>query len=158
MFNVKHSIITLLIIIASFISPVTPLLLVVGACILADTATGIWKASKLKQEITSRKLSQIISKMVLYQSAILLFFCIEKFVLSDLIILISSINLLLTKIVAATLISVELKSINENFETISGISIWDKFKLLLARTKEITGEIKEIKSGIKIDEITPPEK
>ena len=148
MFNVKHSAVAVLIIVSSFLTPITPLLLVVGLCIFADTFVGIWKAKKLKRKITSRKLSQIISKMVLYQSAIVLFFCIEKYILSDSIGLISQINLLLTKIVATTLISIELKSINENYETISGVSIWSKFKLLLSRTKELSNDVKEIKKDL----------
>jgi phage-related holin len=47
--------------------------------IAIDTFTGIWKAKKLKEKITSRKLSGIISKLALYEITVIMFFLIDRF-------------------------------------------------------------------------------
>lgn len=85
--------------------------------------------------------------MVLYQSAIILAFAVEKFILGDIIGLFTSIPFILTKIVTTTLLFIEATSINENYLAISGVSIWKKFKTLLNRTKEFQKNIKKITDG-----------
>jgi hypothetical protein len=128
-------------VIIAFLTPIIPLILIVGFAIALDTLFGVLRAKKLKETVTSRKLSQVVSKMVLYQSAIIGFFVIEKFILEDFIIMFTSIHLVLTKLVATTLLFIEGKSINENYFIISGVSILDKFKEMLSRTKEIKNDI-----------------
>lgn len=142
--NLKTSLSAVFGIVLAFLMPIIPLMLTVGAAIAIDTICGIMKAKKLKDKITSRKMSKLISKLVLYQSAVVLFFCIEKFILSDIIGLFTSIPLILTKLVTTTLLFIEATSINENYQTITGISIWKKFKDLLARAKEIKEDVGEI--------------
>ena len=142
--NFKLSIYAILGIIFSFLIPIIPLFLIIGVSIVIDTVFGILRAKKIKQKITSRGLSQLISKMVLYNSAVLLFFCIEKFILGDIIGIFTSIPLILTKIVATTILFIELKSINENYEIISGINFWTTFKILLQRSKDLKSEITSI--------------
>ncbi len=131
-------------IIFAFLAPISSLMLVVGFCIALDTLFGIWKAKKTKSKITSRRLSAVISKMVLYQSAVILFFVIEKFIIADFIGYFVDIELFITKIVASILIFIELLSINENFQVISGISLWGKFKEMIRRAKDVKDEIKDL--------------
>ena len=59
--------------------------MVVGLAILCDTFTGIYKSVKLDgwKSIRSRKLSNIISKMVLYEISIIVLFPIDKFLLNE---------------------------------------------------------------------------
>ncbi len=142
---IKASALKLIMIILAFLVPIKPLILIVGICIGLDTLFGIWRAKKRKEKIDSRKLSNIISKMILYDMAILLFFAIETFILSDIIGKFTDIPLILTKLVAMTLVSIELTSINESFLVIKGYSLWDKFKDLLKRAKSAKGEIEEFK-------------
>lgn len=142
--NFKLSIYAILGIIFSFLIPIVPLFLIIGVSIVIDTIFGILRAKKIKQKITSRGLSKLISKMVLYDSAVLLFFCIEKFILGDIIGVFTSIPLILTKIVATTILFIELKSINENYEIISGVNFWTTFKILLQRSKDLKSEITSI--------------
>ena len=52
--------------VCSFLMPIATVLIVVGLFIFADTITGIWKSIKKQQKITSKRLSNVISKMVLY--------------------------------------------------------------------------------------------
>ena len=129
----------------AFVSPIIPLIILVGICILFDTITGIAKAVKLKELITSRKLSNIVSKMVLYQAAILLFFGIETYILHDFIKMVVEIPYFLTKLVSITLVMIELVSVNENLEEGFGINLWKQFKLMLKRAKKIKAEIEDNK-------------
>jgi hypothetical protein len=132
--SIKQYCIFLLGMIWAFLLPVAPLLIVCGIAIFADTVMGLIRAKKLKEKITSRKLSQVISKMLLYQTTILFFFFLESILLHEFIALFSGIDLLLTKIVTTVLISVELLSFNESFTVISGFSMWSKFKQIIRRT------------------------
>lgn len=120
-------------------------MITVGLAIMADTITGMWKAKKLNEKITSRKLSQIISKMFLYQGTIVLFFLIDKFILGDILLAFFSIQFLLTKVVALVLASVEVFSIDENIKAVKGTGLWSAFKQLTSRAKDISNEVQQIK-------------
>ena len=76
----------LMAIILSFFLPIVGILILIAASVILDTITGIWKAKKLKQPITSRRLSAIISKILLYEATVMLFFAIDKFLLNDIVI------------------------------------------------------------------------
>lgn len=130
-------------ILAAFLLPIKPLIIIVGVCIAIDTFMGIWRSRKMKEKITSRKLSNIVSKMVLYQAAIILFFCIEKYILADFIGAFTSIPLIVTKLIAATLVFIELKSMDESFQIIFKYSLWDKFKDMVKRSKSLKGELED---------------
>jgi len=141
----KSSSTRLFMIVSAFLAPITGIMITVAVCIAADTVMGIWKAKKLKQEVTSRKLSQIISKMFLYQMTVMLIFCVDTFILNDIIQQFFTVPLLATKIVALTLISVELFSIDENFKAVKKKGFWDYFKELTARAKDIKDETDKLK-------------
>ena len=117
----------------------------IGVLIAIDTFTGIWKANKLKEKISSRKLSAVISKLGLYEITVIMFFLIDKFVLNDIILTFFSVPFMLTKIVALVLASIEVMSINENYKVVKGIDLWQSMKLLFARAKDINDDIKKIK-------------
>ncbi len=144
-FTIKQELLTLLTIICSFFLPISGILGLLFALILADTATGIWKAKHLKEKITSRKLSAIISKLVLYELAVVLFYLIDYYILNDIILTFFSVPLMLTKILALVLASIEVMSINENFKVVKGIDIWQSMKLLFARAKEVKDDLNKLK-------------
>ena len=126
--------------------PIYGLLVAVGAAIVLDTFTGIFKSIKLEgwKSIRSRKLSNVISKMALYEICILLLFVIDKFVLNEFIIKSFGITYMFTKICAVLLIFVELTSIKENVEASFKINIWGLLKKALLRAKEIKTSIDEV--------------
>jgi len=128
----------------SFFLPISGILILIAFAIFVDTTTGIWKSIKLKKKVTSRGLSQIISKIMLYEVCVLLFYMMDKFILSDIISQFFSVDLLTTKILALTLCSIEVVSINENIKSIRGVDLWTSLKLLFRRAKEVTSEYKEI--------------
>lgn len=140
----KQYLTTLTTILITFLTPIVPLILMVGLTIFLDTIFGVWRSYRLGLPITSKKMSQLVGKMVLYQSAVVLFFCIDKYILYDITSIFTNIELFLTKLVSLTLITIEFQSINENYKQISGINIWDKFKTILKRGNEIKSEINNI--------------
>jgi phage-related holin len=117
----------------------------IGVLICIDTITGIWKANKLKEKITSRKLSSIISKLALYEVTVIMFFLIDQFILNDIILTFFSVPFMLTKVVALVLASIEVMSINESYKQVYHLDLWDSLKKLLARSAEIKEDIKKIK-------------
>ena len=143
--NIRLASPKLLGIIGAFFLPISGILFLIGFAIFIDTLTGIWKSKKLKIPITSRKLSAIISKLFLYELAVIGFYLIDYWILNDIIMTFFSVPLMLTKILALTLVSIEVMSINENYIAIRGISIWDSMKNLFARAKEIKTDINEIR-------------
>lgn len=143
--NIKSSLTAIFGIILAFIAPIIPLLLITFLAVAVDLVFGILKAKKLKQKIDSRKASHTISKGTLYGMAIFISFCIEKYITGDIVGLFTSIPLVVTKLVTCTLLFIETMSINENYQVISGVSIWGKFKEMLKRAKEVKEDIKDLK-------------
>lgn len=122
-------------------APIKGLLIAVGMAIALDTIMGIFKAIKIKEEITSRRMSNIVSKFVLYEMAILLLFIIDKFLLGEFFKLWFQIDNFFTKVVSIILIFIEMTSIKENFEIAFKINIWDLLKKTIQRAKYIKNEI-----------------
>ena len=113
--------------------------------IALDTITGIWKSVNKGESISSRRFSAFISKTMLYESTIMLFFLMDKFIINDIVIQLFSVPHLTTKAVGLVLISVELISINENYKGITGTDLWQSAKNLLFRIKEVRKDIKDLK-------------
>lgn len=130
--------------ILSFFIPVYDIIILVGCAIVLDTLTGVWKSIKVGDKITSRKLSSIVSKMLLYEATVLLFFMIDTFILNDIVKGLFSVDLLTTKILGLTLVSIEVVSINENYKKVMNVDLWASLKQLFSRAKEIKGDISKI--------------
>ena len=143
--SIQKYIIQLLAVISAFFLPISGILFLIGFAILVDTITGIWKAKKLKIKITSRGLSAIVSKLFLYEVAVILTYLIDKFILNDIILQFFSVPLMLTKILSLVLVSIEAISISENYKAVKGIDIWSSLKRLLQRSKEIKQDLNGIR-------------
>lgn len=126
--------------------PIYGLLIAVAAAIVLDTFTGIFKSVKLKgwSSIRSRILSNIISKMALYEVCILFLFVIDKFLLNEFISKWFGFTFMFTKICAILLIFIELVSIKENIEETFKIDIWKLLKRAFLRAKEVKNNIEDI--------------
>lgn len=116
--------------------PIYGLLIAVGSAIVLDTFTGIFKSIKLNglKSIRSRKLSNIISKMALYEICIVFLYLIDNYVLNEFIKSAFGFDFMFTKICAILLIFVELVSIKENIEETFKVDIW---RLLKKSFKEL---------------------
>jgi hypothetical protein len=116
----------------------------VGLFILCDTILGIWAAIKRGERITSRKLGNIVPKMLLYQGAVLVGYVLDHLLLGEFVSYVFNIDMLITKLIAMTLIFIESVSLNENMECITGKNIFKSFKDMITRTAKIKGQIKDL--------------
>ncbi len=108
--------------------PIKELMLTIGFLVAADMVVGIWKALKLKQRIRSRRMSDTITKLLLYQIAIMSGFLIESFIIAELI--------PITKLVATVIAVIEFKSIIESIESVTGKDLWSRIKTIIGRKSE----------------------
>lgn len=128
-------------------APIHGLLIAVGTAIILDTFTGVFKSIKIHglKSIRSRKLSTIISKMLLYEVTVLLLFLMDKYLLNELVIRWFGIEFMFTKMCAIVLIFIELVSVKENIEEAYNIDIWKMLKRFLSRAKEFKSGIDDLK-------------
>jgi len=124
--------------------PIKPLILLVGVCISLDTFFGIYRAIKQRQRITSRALSAVISKMALYEFTLILFYFIDSIILNDIAKSFTPVDLFVTKMVAAVLVSVEVLSILENIKLATGHDFIGMAKKTLKRGKSVKDEVQDI--------------
>lgn len=121
------------------VAPIQPLFLVTGFLIFADFIFGIYKAKKLGEKITSRKMGHTISKLILYNLAILSVFLLNHYLICT--------TLPLEKIVGGLIGLTELKSLDESFTMLFGFSFYDKIKKILKRgastTKDLLDEVED---------------
>ena len=131
-------------IVTSFFLPISGILILIGVSVILDTLTGVWKSRKLGTPITSRKLSSVISKILLYEVTVMLFYLIDYYILNDIVLTFFSVELMTTKILALVLVLIEVISINGNYKAVKNIDLWESLKNLFARAKEVTQDFKNI--------------
>lgn len=130
-----------LIVVAAILAPIKAVIISIGILVLANIITGVWAAVKRGESIRSAGLRRTVSKskLVIYQIAIITGFIVEQFLIGGLI--------PITKILGSIIGLVELKSILENANSISGT---DLFKLLIERIGS-QNDIKDLVSNAKND-------
>jgi phage-related holin len=109
----------------AILAPIKATLLVVGFLIIVDLITGILKAKKEKKDISSARLRDSISKMLIYHTAVISGYVVQTWMLPEIAIV---------KIVSGLIGAVELKSIYENLNVLHGSDI---FKVLLDKLGSI---------------------
>ena len=136
----------LIITIIIFFTPIHGILLLVGLSIMMDTVFGLYTSNKLNLPITSRKMGRVITKMLVYQSTVILFFLIDCFLINDIVMaLLTPISYLTTKLMSMVLVSVELYSMDESIRLVNndkGIIFY--IKRLLKLTKAAKSEYDEL--------------
>jgi hypothetical protein len=127
------------------ISPVFPMIYIAILAILIDTGFGIWKSVKKGgwKSIRSRRLSHVISKSLLYSGAILFTFLIESYIAKDLIAQFIAVDLVMTKVIAFFCVVVEVKSINESYESVTGKNMLKALRGFITRAKEEADKLKQ---------------
>lgn len=115
----------------AFLSPVKGVMAVVGLLVVADMITGVIAAKKSGKEIKSSKLFRTVAKFVVYGLFVMVAHAVELEFLKD---------WPATKLVAALIATIELKSLDENAKTLFGISFFDKIINLIAKRKEENNE------------------
>jgi phage-related holin len=127
----------------SVLAPIKAILITVGILIFADLVTGIMAASKRKEDIDSASLRRTVSKIVVYQIAIITGFLIETYLLENAV--------PVSKLVATVVSMVEFKSILENSEDILGYSILKVILKQLGSNNDTKTQIIEIVKEIDLD-------
>lgn len=125
-------------------APIHPLIVLVFLAIGFDTVIGIWKSKRLGVKITSKALSAIVGKLLLYEGALILFWLVDLFIIGDFISIATSIPFVLTKLIAITLIWIEVRSVDESVTEVTGISFFKKMKQMISRVKEIKSDVEDI--------------
>ena len=127
------------------VSPVFPMVYIAILAILIDTGFGIWRSVKKGgwKSIRSRRLSHVISKSLLYSGAILFTFLIEKYIAADLIAQFVAVDLVMTKVIAFFCVVVEVKSINESYESVTGKNMLKALRGFITRAKEEADKLKQ---------------
>jgi uncharacterized membrane protein len=104
------------------LAPIHAVIVSVGVLVMGDLVTGVWAAYKRGEEIKSSGLRRTLSKLVVYNIAIISGFMVQQYMIEDLVPIV--------KIIAGVIGLVELKSILENANKITGV---DLFKEVIAR-------------------------
>ena len=97
-------------------APVKAILIVTGVLIMADLISGIMAAKKRGESISSAGLRRTITKIFVYNMAVVTGFLVEKYMITDIF--------PVSKLIAGIISVVELKSILENLNTINGTDIF----------------------------------
>ena len=120
------------------LAPVQPLVLVAILAIFIDTIFGVWRSVKKNgwSSFKSRRLSDTLGKAALYSGGIVFTFLIEKFIAGDIVAHFISVELIMTKFVAFFCVIVEVKSINESYESVTGKNILAAMRKFVTRSKE----------------------
>lgn len=133
--------------IVSFFAPIGLILLLVGVMIGLDTITGVIAAKKRGDKVTSRGLSQVIIKMLIYQLSVITLYILDVALLNDLLDGVLSITFISTKIGGLLISFVELVSIRENIEESLNVSVGDKFKKMVSFIKDFVSEIRGVQNN-----------
>jgi phage-related holin len=121
--DVKGYLLSFLAMCWAFVAPIHTLIVATGALVLFDMVTGIAKAIKNKNKVTSNRMRHTITKGMAYQIAVLTGFLIDQ---------VMGLELTASRVIAGVICLVEAKSVLENVEAMTGVSIWgaliDKLK------------------------------
>jgi len=128
------------------LTPIKFIMMIVFFAILADTIYGVRCSKKIGEQITSRKLSKFITKLLIYQAVIIFAYAIDVNIFGEFLLLFLSVPMALTKVVALGLIVNEGYSIDESLKRVNKEKgLWFYFKQLIGLAKMIKSETKDLK-------------
>jgi len=108
------------------LAPIKAILIVTGFLIIADLISGLLAAKKRGETINSAGLRRTVTKMMVYNLAVISGFLVEKYMISDIF--------PISKLISGVIAIVELKSILENLNKINGTDI---FKTIIEKLGSI---------------------
>lgn len=132
---------TILFSILAFFAPVGLIMMTIMLAVFADTITAV---ALTKKKFNSRSLRiGLISKMISYEAAVLLFFLIDYTMINDAMLTVFSVPYVLTKIVGLFIIGIEVISMDEKIRVRYGDD-----KGVIQRFKNFVKSIKKIKDSL----------
>jgi len=102
------------------LAPIHAVLVSVGVLVFVDIVTGVWSAKKQGQAISSARLRDSVTKLLIYQVLIITGFLVETHLIEGLIPIV--------KIAAGLIVAVEFVSVLENMNKILGN---DMFQIII---------------------------
>lgn len=126
----------------SILAPVKGMVAITIFFIWLDLCVGVWRSKKLKYPLRSTGFKRTVSKTLIYAGSIVSVFFLEKYIISDLIGLFVSVDLVLTKAFTFYCVFTELKSINESYFEVTGKDVLKSFKEFLTAKKQEWDEFK----------------
>jgi hypothetical protein len=105
----------------AFLAPIHPMLYTIYILLVFDLISGITKAIKTKDPVTSKRMRDTIIKFVFYSIAVYIAFQVD-------ITLFSAAALYLSKLVGGYIILIEFQSNIENISVITGVNLWMMIK------------------------------
>lgn len=127
-----------------FFSPINGIILVVALSTIIDTIFGLWRAKKLKEKITSKKVRfGLVPKLVSYVGAVMLVYASDVFIINELTLMVVDIQFISSKILALSLIGIEITSIDESYKKVTGLSFLKKITDIIVRGKDIKKNLKK---------------
>lgn len=99
------------------LTPIKAALITVGVLVIMDLFLGLAAAKKRKEPITSSGLRRTVSKLLVYEMAIILGFITETYLAGSIV--------PISKIISGLIGITELKSILESLDEVNGASIFD---------------------------------
>lgn len=98
------------------LAPIHAVMATAVVLIIADLIFGVLAAYKRKEHITSAALRRTVSKVVVYEAALVLGYLAQHYMLAD--------SLPLAKLAAAAIAMTEMKSIVENLNQLNGSNLF----------------------------------
>lgn len=141
---IATNITTLLKVLLVFFAPIKGIIILVALSTILDTAFGVWKASKLKENVNSKTFRHgFVPKLMSYVGAIMLVYASDFFIINYLTKEVISVDYLATKVIALMLISIEVKSMDESFQKVKGYSFISKIVKLIIQAKDVKKKLAE---------------
>lgn len=136
---------TLLVLIATILTPIKGLLLVTGMAVFLDTVFAIYTTIRLNgwKSYQSTKLFNIVVKSFFYLGSITLTFFIDTHIVGNNLIM--GIELFLSKVITIFWLYIEVKSIDETSQKHGNKPFYMILKNILSKAKELKKDINEIK-------------
>ena len=136
---------TLLVLIATILTPIKGLLLVTGMAVFLDTVFAIYTTITLNgwKSYQSTKLFNIVVKSFFYLGSITLTFFIDTHIVGNNLIM--GIELFLSKVITLFWLYIECKSIDETSQKHGNKPFYVILKNILDKAKDLKKDINEIK-------------
>jgi hypothetical protein len=144
------TLLTILIIITTFLTPIQGLLIMMIIFILGDTFFGIYVSVKLSglTSFKSTKLFNIVVKSFFYLFSIIMCYFIDKYIFDGELM---GIKLLFAKVMTAFWIYIEVKSLDETSMKMGNRSFWIVFKEFINKMKGLKKDLNELIEDKKSD-------
>lgn len=127
----------------TFITPIYGMLILMSFAVGVDTGFAIYWTLKKKgrSSFTSHKLFNVVPKTLMYMSCILMSFLVDKYLLEGET---YEIKLLITKLVTALFVYIEVKSIDETSQKLGNKPFIDVIKSLFEKLKGFKKDLNDI--------------